>query len=448
MSNSIKIPRKINQQLESWKDERGRKPLLLRGARQVGKSHSVREFGFSHFQRVVEVNFELEPGLSKIFEASLDPFKITRDLALSLNQPIETGTTLLFLDEVQACPSAISSLRYFYEKMPGLHVIAAGSLLEFALESEKLSMPVGRIQSIFLHPVSFLEFLKAKGEDLFVEYITEQSSLLEPPEETLHKKGLALVKEYAVVGGMPDSIVSYLPEPQSLKYRRTQQGLLQTFRDDFGKYARSAKHQYLDKVFLSAPALISRDYKYTKVDRDLPGRSIKDALLLLEKAGILLRIRASSGAGLPLEAGASDRRFKIAFLDIGLTQAALGLDAEIALSEDFIAVNSGAIAEQFVAQELIAKSSPFEPARLYYWVRTKRGSSAEVDLLYQHGSNVFPLEVKAGATGKLKSLRSFLDSHKVPFGIRVSAHQLGLTGGVLSVPFYLLPAIDRLLDLK
>jgi uncharacterized protein len=440
------MKRLLTKQLLDWKAELGRKPMLVRGARQVGKSYIIREFGLKNFSSFVEINFELDPEYKKLFDASLDPSTLIKNLALASNKPIESGSTLLFLDEIQACPRAITALRYFYENMPELHVIAAGSLIEFALEAEHISMPVGRVQSIYLYPLNFIEFLHARGETLFVDFILNEANLSQSIEETIHNKGLTLVKEYALVGGMPDAVSAYLPEAQSLKFRTAQQGLLQTFRDDFGKYARSTKHQYLEKVFLTAPALISKDYKYSKVDRETPSRALKDALQLLTKAGIITKIRATSGAGLPLEAYADDRKFKLSFLDIGLVQAALGLDAKIALLENFIAINSGALAEQFVAQEFIGNASPYQPARLYYWARAKRNSSAEVDLLYQNNLDIYPIEIKAGATGRLKSLKSYLSTYNTPFGIRISAHPLSFSDDVLSVPFYLLPALDRLIE--
>lgn len=432
--------------LEEWKMEGGRKPLLIRGARQVGKSHLVRTFGEKNFDALVEINFEMDPRFKDLFKTSLDPAVILKNIALITNIPITVGRTLLFFDEIQACPPAITALRYFYEKLPGLHVVAAGSLVEFALGSEEISMPVGRIQSLYLYPLSFAEFLEAKKENFFLDFIQQDANILKPIDDVVHKKGLSLVKEYALAGGMPEALASYLNEPAALKYRRIQQGLLQTFRDDFGKYARLIKHRYLDAVFQSAPGLIAKDYKYAQVERDIPSRTLKDALLLLEKAGILRRIKATSGAGLPLEVYADERKFKLMFLDIGLVQAALGLDVKLALAEEFIAINSGALAEQFVAQELLASSSPYEAKQQYFWTNNKRGSTAEVDFLYQYEKIIFPIEVKSGATGRLKSIRSFLGQYRAPFGIRISAHPLSYTDSVLSIPFYLLPALDKIIE--
>jgi predicted AAA+ superfamily ATPase len=429
----------------AWKSESNRKPLLIRGARQVGKSHLVREFGSSHFDQSVEVNLEQKPELRKIFEQDLDPKRILGDLSLALGVSIEVDKTLLFLDEIQTCPKAIMALRYFYEQLPELHVIAAGSLIEFALQAENFSMPVGRVESLFLYPLRFSEFLIAKGEQVLLEFLQSQASIHTPIAPVVHEKGLRLVREFSIAGGMPEATESYIVDPASLRFRQIQQGLLQSFRDDFGKYAKSAKHSYLEKVFLTAPRLISTDYKYSKVDRDIPSRELKDALLLLEKAGIITRIKATSGAGIPLEAYADNRKFKLAFLDIGLVQAALGLDSKAALQEDLIAINAGAVAEQFVSQELLSTLSPsYEHSRLYYWTRAKGGSSAEVDLLYQLGEIILPLEVKAGATGRLKSLRIFLDSYSAPFGIRISAHPLSFHDQVLSVPFYLINSLEKL----
>jgi predicted AAA+ superfamily ATPase len=317
---------------------------LIRGARQVGKSHLVRDFGKTHFPQLVEVNLELKPGLRTIFERSLEPQRILNDLSLATGVSIEAGKTLLFLDEIQSCPKAIMALRYLYEQLPQLHVIAAGSLIEFSLQAESFSMPVGRIESVFLHPLSFSEFSLAKGEQILLEFLQDQASLHTSIATAVHEKGLRLVREFSIAGGMPEATASYIADPSSLRFRQIQQGLLQSFRDDFGKYAKSVKHRYLEKVFLTAPGLISTDYKYSKVDRDIPSRDLKEALLLLEKAGVITRIRATSDAGIPLEAYADNRKFKLAFLDIGLVQSALGLDSRVALQEDLIAINAGAMA--------------------------------------------------------------------------------------------------------
>ena len=238
----------------------------------------------------------------------------------------------------------------------------------------------------------------------------------------------------------------HLKKPEALEYRRAHASLLQTFRDDFGKYAGKAKHKYLENVVLTAPGMISRRYVYRKVDSDIPSRDLKEAVTLLEKAGILTRIRASSEAGLPLEASANNKKYKLAFLDIGLVQAALGLDASVAASSDFMAINSGALAEQFVAQELTANSVPYEKKPLYYWRRDKRGSSAEVGFLFQFVTQVLPFEVKSGSTGRLKSMRMFIDQYKAPCGIRVSQHPLSFHDHILSIPFYLMPVLNRLVS--
>jgi predicted AAA+ superfamily ATPase len=440
------MKRNIYKELLVWKTSSTRKPLLLRGARQVGKSHLLRAFGKSEFENLIEINFELQPEYKALFQNSLDPAVITRGIALTSGKAILEGQSLLFFDEIQACPEAITSLRYFYEKMPRLHVIGAGSLVEFALESEKISMPVGRVQSLFLYPFSFQEFLAAKNESLFLQSMKNEVDLFEPIQKTVHEKGLNLVREYSIVGGMPEALSTYFHKAESLQYRRVQLDLMQTFRDDFGKYARRAQHRYLEKVFLSAPALLSKDFKYSLIDREIQSRDLKGALLLLEKAGILRRIKASSGAGLPLEAHADEKRFKLMFLDIGLALAALGLDTELALADDFTAINAGAVAEQFVAQELLGNSVAYEAKQLYYWAKTKKGSSAEVDFLYPYKKFIFPIEVKSGATGKLKSMKAFLEQYEAPFGIRISSHHLSFTDRILSVPFYLISSIDRLLE--
>ena len=432
--------------LLEWRDEENRKPLIIRGARQTGKSALIRYFGENYFDNLVEVNLEFEPHLCSIFEKSLDPKTIITTLSLEKGVQIEKQKTLLFIDEIQVCPNAILALRYFYEKYPDLHIIAAGSLLEFAFSEKSISVPVGRIQYLFLYPLSFEEFLGALGEEQLLSYLNS-IDLNTEVSDVVHHKLLALVRQYGIIGGMPESVREYVKEPTKLVYQKTQQSILNTYRDDFGKYASKAKHKYLEKIFYNAPSLLYSNFKYSKVDREIPSRELKEALSLLEKAGVVTRIRSSSGHGLPLAAKASESKFKLGFLDVGLAQRHLGLDAEIAMSEDFIAINSGALAEQFVGQQLLSSSSPFEKANLYCWHRDKKSSSAEVDFLIALKGQIYPIEVKASTTGRLKSLRRFMDEHDVPLGIRISQHKLSFYEGILSVPFYLSSRIGSLVSM-
>lgn len=434
--------------LLAWKNSKDRKPLLLRGARQVGKTYTVRNFAKDHFENIVEINFELQPELKKIFN-TLDPGLIIKNLKLVLGQPIKPAKTLLFFDEIQECPQAIMSLRYFYEMRPEFFVMGAGSLLEFALSNKKLKMPVGRIQYAYLQPLSFGEFLTAVNEQELKAYLKE-ISIHHPPAPAVHEKLLGLLKEYLIIGGMPAVVRSYSANKTSLEYDQTQLSLVQTYRDDFGKYASPARQIYLQKVFSTAPGMVGRRYKYSHVDSDIQSRELKEALHLLTMAGVIIKVTAASAHGLPFQT--DEGKFKVIFLDTGLMQRACGLSPQIAMSDDFLAINAGGLAEQFVGEELLAVLDPFCDRTLYFWARDKKGSQAEVDYLMVHQSHIIPIEVKAGKTGTLKSLKLFMEmqrnsKHAGKIGLRISGHPLSFHENILSVPLYVVGEIHRLLDM-
>lgn len=438
------MKRSAYKELNAWKLQQNRLPLLIRGARQVGKSYLVRAFGQNEFKNYLEINFELQPELKGIFE-TLDAKEICKQLSLSLGHQISPGQTLIFFDEIQECPAAVSALRYFYEQVPEQHVIAAGSLLEFKLRAKEIKVPVGRAQYFFLGPLSFEEFLDAINESELRNFLQE-FDLQTKTSEALHLKFIKLLKTFCAVGGMPAVLAKYLEEQNLFSVLPISTSLLYSYRDDFGKYANLAQHKYLEKVFLTAPAMIAKQYTYSKVDPDTPSRELKNALDLLSKAGILHRVHSTSGQGLPFEAQANQKRFKIYFLDIGLVASSLGLASELILAKDFIAVNSGAMSEQFVAQELLAYENVYRKKKLFYWAREKKQSSAEVDFLIAHGSNVIPIEVKSSSPGNLRSLREFMNEHKSKHGIRISQLPLAIDGKLLSIPAYAIGQVGRILD--
>lgn len=426
--------------LANWKDAKNRMPLLLRGARQVGKTYLVRHFAKESFTNLVEINFEFQPGLCQLFN-NLDPMEIVRNINLTLNTHIEMGKTLLFFDEIQDCPQAITALRYFYEKMPELHVIGAGSLLEFALSEKGFKMPVGRVQYLHLQPLSFEEFLTATHEDQMVDYL-QQISLREAVSPVVHEKLLKLLREYLLIGGMPAVVNTYLADKTSPEYQNRQTLILQTFRNDFGKYATRAKQVYLQKVFSSAPTMVGKRYKYSHVEADTPSRELKEALFLLCRAGLITRVTAVSAHGLPFLP--NENKFKILFLDTGLMQRGCKLDAQIAQADDFLAINSGALAEQFVGQEFLADMDPHEDRGLFFWVRDKKNSQAEVDYLFVYQGEIIPVEVKSGKTGTMKSLKLFMEGHESKIGLRFSGQPLSFCEKILSIPLYAVRQARRL----
>lgn len=438
------MERDIYSWLKNWKNEKRRKPLIIRGARQVGKTWLVEYFGEKNFEQFVEINFEFQPHFKTCF-STLDPFEIVEKIELTSNVDITQGLTLLFLDEIQECPQALKALRYFYEKMPGLHVIAAGSLLEFVMDAEQISIPVGRVQNIYLPPLSFGEFLTACGEQKIRTYLKNLTITKQVPE-SVHIKCISLLRNYLYLGGMPESIVLWLELKKFSKTDEMQQNLLQNYRHDFGKYGRRVNIFLVEKIFNHAPGMVGNKFKYSHIDKQTNSRDIKKSLELLIKAHILHRITATSGSGLPLHSHCNEKVFKILFLDVGLLQNSMGINKETYMSDNLLAVYKGSVAEQYVGQQLLALKKPFEEPSLFYWHREARGSAAEVDYLWQKGEQILPVEVKAGKTGTLKSLRLFLSEKKVLFGIRFSLYPLSYTDSILSIPLYAIEAMPGLID--
>jgi predicted AAA+ superfamily ATPase len=435
------MKRDLYEILCQWKRDANRRPLLVRGARQVGKSYLVDEFGRHEFFSLITLNFEKNPEYIDIF-SSLEPTDILEKIALFSGKRIEPGKTLLFLDEVQDCPAAIMALRYFYEEMPTLHVIAAGSLVEFTLESENFRMPVGRIQYIYLFPMSFGEFIEASGEKELRKYIWDHGKLAMLPE-SLHTKLNEYVRKYFILGGMPAVVQEYCETGDMISCQRIQRAIVDTYQDDFGKYAKKLKHRYLNKIYNAVPKMVGRKFVYAHVDNSIKSRELKSALELLEMAGVVKKIKRTSGAGLPLEAGVKDAYFKVIFLDVGLLHAVNGIYSDTVQAKDFIALFKGAVAEQFVGQEILAYQNPYTKPLLYYWAREAKNSNAELDYLIQKEGEVLPIEVKSGSTGRLKSMHMYMEKYQVRGGIKISQAPYDPENHIISLPLYSLEGFMR-----
>ncbi len=431
--------RKLEKELSEWKDRKEHLPILLRGARQVGKSYLVERFGKSFFEDVAVVDLENRPDLRQVFSVR-EPSEILSRLSLSLGKPIVPGKSLLFLDEIQLCPEILTCLRYFKEKMPELHVIAAGSLLEFLLQEENFSFPVGRVEFLYLRPLSFLEYLEAAAP--FVASRLQEWNLEKMPSDMEHQEMLKWVRRYLFTGGMPAAVSASLQENSLLECQRVHYRILQAYESDFGKYAKEIQHKYLRLVFQRAPALVGKILKYQEIDPEVRSRDLKPAIDLLCHAGLFQRTFATTAAGLPLHAHVKEGRAKLFYLDVGLLQSATKVDSEAFFQEDILQINSGMLAEQFVQQELLSYSAPFQNAPLLFW--EKERAEAEVDFVISMGSKIFPIEVKAGSTGALRSMHGFLNEKKLELGIRISQHPLSLRENLLSVPLYLISSLGKI----
>jgi len=392
--------------LEDWRARPGRKPLILRGARQVGKSTVLRQLG-TQFDELVEIDFELNPETASLFEAK-DPNVVVPLIEAYSNTDIVPGRTLVLLDEAQAAPQVLASLRYFHEKMPELHVVVAGSLLDFALGEGTFSVPVGRVEFMWLGPLTFEEFLGALGEHRLVSFVKELGASDDVPD-AIHERLLARLRTYMTIGGMPEAVATYVRTGSFRECERVKRALLTGFEADFAKYGPKARPDRLRKVFRKSPRLVGQRFKYANVDRDERSKDLAPALEMLERARLIHRIRHSAGNGPPLGAERDDRKLKLLLLDVGLVSTACGLDViAYEQADEITAVNAGALAEQLVGQHLLYAHPPWVEPNLYFWARERRGSRAEVDYLLSLGVTVAPVEVKAGKGGRLKSMHLFL----------------------------------------
>jgi predicted AAA+ superfamily ATPase len=428
------MKRIIDHFLMEWKGSPLRQPLILRGARQIGKTYSVRKLGAT-FSDFVEINFELHAEAELIFEKNLNPERILRELSLIARKRIIPGKTLLFLDEIQIVPKAITALRYFYEMLPELHVIAAGSLLDFTIE--QIGIPVGRVQSLYMHPVSFIEFLVASGETLMVDEVMNHS-IHHEIGAVVHERLIDLLGEYLALGGMPHSLQSWIDTQNPLACSKIHQSLLDTYRQDFGKYTRKLQIKYVELIFSQVPMQLGKKFKYSDVDGDYRKRELSPALELLVTAGIVHQVFYTAGQGVPLGSQLDVQDYRAIFLDVGLAQTSLGLDLSTWFLNPVQAfVNKGALIESFVGQELLAYSNPYRKNPLYYWHKESRAAQAEIDYLISIKSDVIPIEVKAGLGSTLKSLHYFLEKHPLsPYGIRFSAQNYSVHDNVHSYPLY------------
>lgn len=423
------MKRDLFNELLEWKKHPLRKPLVLRGARQVGKSWLVQELGKT-FKSFIEINFEKEKDAAMLFKDDINVPELLERLSIYKGKKIVPGETLLFLDEVQISENALKTLRYFKEDLPELHVVAAGSLIEFALEN--IGLPVGRVQFMYLHPLSFGEFLIALGRDDLRQYVRSQKV-----EPVMHGQLLDALKNYMWLGGLPAVVASWLEFKDPEFVKETQDEIIQTYRQDFSKYARSRQIPHVAKVFDSIPVQLGNKFKYSHVDAETKVQPIKNALELLIKADIAIPVYHTSGQGVPLGAGKDEKKFKVFFFDIGLAQRILGLDLKEWILSDLKAINIGAIAEQLVAQEFLAYSPPKIKAELFYWQRESPSSNAEVDLLAVKDNTVIPVEVKSGIKGGMKSMQMFLNTHPgSKYGLKISEGNFSSHGNIREIPFY------------
>lgn len=425
------IERAIDTLLLEWKNSSNLKPLLLRGARQVGKSRAVQHLGET-FDYFVEVNFEKRPEVTEIFAKVHDAHELANSLGMLYNMPVEAGKTLLFLDEIQSAPNAIKSLWTFKEDFPDLHVVAAGSLLEFTLK-EMPSFGVGRIRSLFVYPFSFDEFLVAEGKSAWIQ-AKQAADDAHPLFTALHNDLVQHYRTFLMVGGMPASVAAWV---KSHDYRQCQTELddIQlTYYDDFAKYAKRVDPTVLRNTLQSVILQIGSKFMYSRVEGTYRAEEVKKALGLLCDAGIIKRVSHTAANGLPLGAETNEKFRKYIYLDSGLLLRILDMDLGSArqLTELILAgtaedlVNKGGLAEMVLGWEMIKYNNPRSQHDLYYWENTAESTRSEVDYVIAHDLKVLPIECKAGVSGKMKSLHLFMRRKHLTNAIRCSLENFAL----------------------
>ena len=413
------IYRNISSELLEWVKSDNPKSLVIRGARQVGKTTAVLDIPLLHSgeQQILYMNLEEHPELEHLFN-SMNAERILEELSFSANVNLSSGV-IVFLDEVQAAPSALSAMRYMRERRSDLYYVAAGSLLEIALSKKKISIPVGRMDYNFMGPLTFEEFLISDGS---VERELELIRKWTPGGSfplAAHRRLVDLLRQFMVVGGMPEAVDVFLTSRDILEVGKVHSSILNTYRDDFAKYASGEELLTLRRVFDWVPARAGDKVIYSQISPYLKARKVRDAIELLTGARVIFPVMHSSGNGVPLNAESRPSVFKLYFLDAGLMSNMTGIvhiSSEQVLNSEF--VNSGRLAEQFIAQHLLFRGPSFEFPSLHYWLREGKISNAEVDFLIHEKGRVIPVEVKAGTSGRLKSLMRFMQEKNSSLAVR------------------------------
>ncbi len=455
--------RTIENDLSEWLRRSHRKPLILRGARQVGKSTLVRNFATKENLQLVEINLERNLRLNDIFKTN-DPKKILFELESLTGQNIRAENNLLFLDEIQSTPHALPALRYLHEDFPKILIVAAGSLLEFVLATHNFSMPVGRIEYLHVGPMTFTEFLWALDEEDLVHLLQNY----QPGQlfsTMAHERLLERQRQFLFVGGMPESILVYSKTNSLSETRKIHRNIIQTYQDDFPKYTQSDRARALvQKIMDAIPKIIGKKIKYSQISREDRANDIRSAIDILTKARLLLPAYHTDCSGIPLRATRDDQVYKIYFLDIGLLNYLCGLEwTDISHLTERELINEGILAEQFIAQHLAYRQGGAEKPDLNYWLRESKTQNAEVDFVISIGKKIIPIEVKAGKSGSLRSLQQLISSKDIKTAMRLDLNipsrqrvRHKLTGpthsgqsvcfDLISLPLYFADEISRITD--
>ena len=444
--------RNINKLLTEWKSRKNRKPLIIRGARQVGKTSAVNLFAKDSFKTYIYINLELADNLA-LFSRMNPVREVIQGIQLKFNKKIIPRSTLIFFDEVQNSSVAMNQLRYFYEEMPDLHIVAAGSLLEVKMKSEGFSFPVGRVEYCYMFPVTFEEFLSALEETETLHYINSIKPGKKIPTE-IHNTLMKQYHEYLLVGGMPEAVARYAETKSLIDVDPVYESILTGFKDDVLKYASIAKTKYIQYLIEHASKYIGLSIKYENFGGSgFRSREMSEAFDVLEKAMVISRVYASASRQLPLINNLK-KSPKLLYLDTGLVSYQVGLRTKIMNIQDINAVYHGQLSEQIVGQALLSLATR-KSINLSYWYREQKGSISEIDYLISSNNKLIPIEVKSGKSGTLKSLHNFIEESRNNFAVRIYSGVMGIEKirtpnkkqfTLFSIPFYLLHRIEQLLD--
>jgi predicted AAA+ superfamily ATPase len=434
------VKRQLYKQLIKWKNNPNRKPLILQGARQVGKTYLVSEFGKKEYQQFIYLNFEQTLELSSLFLDDLIPENIIENISLYLGKKIDHANTLLFFDEIQAAPKALTSLKYFYEQAPEYNIIAAGSLLGVSV-GKTISFPVGKVNFLQMYPMNFSEYLTALGEETLAQKIATLHSIQAFPE-LLHNKLIRHYKLYLYIGGMPEVVKSYIETKDISETRRIQKELLEAYKRDFSKYTEKNQAIKTAEVWQSIPYQLAKEnkkFKYSDVRKKARASTFEQTIEWLKGAGLINTEYNISIPKLPLSGYADYSKFKIYLLDTGLLGAMLNLSSKMIIEPEAIFKEyNGAFIENYVAQELTAQ----EIFPLFYWTSK---SDAEIDFIIEKDNKILPLEVKSGTNLNLKSLQSYIAKYKPAYVFRTSPRNFVQSNNFINIPLYAISAIKNII---
>ncbi|MGN1306005.1 MAG: ATP-binding protein [Oscillospiraceae bacterium] len=425
------MKRKITQQLIEWKNSTSRKPLILNGARQVGKTFILREFGRENYKNTVYVNLESNGTVASMFSDDISPSKLIKYLEAETGERIMPNKTLIILDEIQSCERAVTSLKYFFEETPEYHIAAAGSLLGVAINRNQTSFPVGKVNVMRLYPLDFEEFLTATGNDLLIEQITECYNNMSPMNEALHKKAIGLYYDYLIVGGMPEAVKVFIETNSYIDSGLVQRSIIDSYTADMAKYASNSEAVKIRACYNSIPAQLAKDnkkFQYKVVQKGGSSTIFGASLEWLKQAGVTLECQRVEQGTMPLPVYADQTSFKIYMSDVGLLVNKSQMSVNTIITGE-ANIFMGAVTENYIAQQLAAKNYP-----LYYW--TVANSQAELDFVLQKDDKIYAIEVKKGEHVRSRSLSVFRQKYSPDYAIRFSQKNFGQTEDVISIPLY------------